>query len=617
MQYVYNKAISPDNPLREVPSHVKAFVEEDLMPHLKGMKTWQHTQRSATLHRHKQQLHDCFSNHLVAKKVIPPDSAAGKWLLGGLADAPGGLTAEGLEAGISSFAYVSALGGNLSPVSKNSLQSFVTVMNMKGMGPSSLARGWKELTPRLFGGTVDLWDEAANAGKGAFRKIEMDGLLTNWRKGVRKVQHPLVPEIVDTATGKKMKNMVSNFEAHLPEYVAHVGEADDMVKAVMAGDLATEGQGVPKVMKNWWDKTKDALLWGFGKSETGNRILGFYAGQRQHLYHFADTADDITNAVMRDANTVGRNVVSAAHFVGGPLGLPKGTMNMASQWRQFTHFPLRMVDFLAGSLRHGVDPSKLDFGTIARVGATGAIGYEVGKGLLGVDLSGGLGTGTLPMPSYEGAPFYPFPLVSPMVGVAGSLAQAALEGDPSKLGSAASLLVPGGIAARRAYRTLAPKFADYKNRTPEGRIPVYNDSRGLIGTFTPFQLALRTMGIKPINMSQEQGAAKWILKQRDKIRKYRREYLHALTINDIKKASRINQDFQKEYPNLGPLSVKKSDITAVRNRKEISRLNRILKGLPKDYQPIFRQAVGEVSLRKVTEDITANPDNLSLYLPMN
>jgi hypothetical protein len=201
------------------------------------------------------------------------------------------------------------------------------------------------------------------------------------------------------------------------------------------------------------------------------------------------------------------------------------------------------------------------------------------------------------------------------VNIVGSVAQAALTGDTSKLGAAASLVLPGGIAARRAYKTLAPKYADYKNRTPDGRIPVYNDSHALIGTYSPMQLTLRTLGIKPQSVAQEQGAARWILSQRDKIRGLRRDYLQALYENDGAKAQRIQEEFKKGYPELGPMQVKKTDITALRNRRQISRLNRILKGIPKDYRPLFQQAIGEASLSTMTQDIEMNPGALDVYFP--
>ena len=178
----------------------------------------------------------------------------------------------------------------------------------------------------------------------------------------------------------------------------------------------------------------------------------------------------------------------------------------------------------------------------------------------------------------------------------------------------AALLVPGGIAARKAYRSLSPRFADYRGKTPEGRIPIYNDKKALIGTMSPLQLTLRALGLKPAGMAAEQGAAQWLLSQREKIRAYRRDYLQALMENDTNKAGKIQAEFQKGYPELGPLQVKKSDIRAITNRREITRLHRIEKGLPAAYRPLFSQILGEASLSSFTKDIDMGPTGMEKYL---
>ena len=123
------------------------------------------------------------------------------------------------------------------------------------------------------------------------------------------------------------------------------------------------------------------------------------------------------------------------------------------------------------------------------------------------------------------------------------------------------------------------------------------------------------LGLKPSNMAAEQGAAKWLLSQRERLRGFRRDWLQALTENDNRLADKINRDFMKVYPELGPLQVKKSDIRAIENRRQISRIHRIEKGIPSAYRPIFSQLLGEASLSRVTEDIEAGGYNtLQNYL---
>ena len=212
-------------------------------------------------------------------------------------------------------------------------------------------------------------------------------------------------------------------------------------------------------------------------------------------------------------------------------------------------------------------------------------------------------TGALPLPLYEKAPFYPWPLVPPVAQIGGAAVKSIASGDTSGLSDVAALLIPGGIAARRAYKSLAPKYADYKNPTPDGRVALYNNDGSLIGTLSPMELTLRSMGLRPSSVAAEQGAAKWLVSQRDRIRQYRRDYTMALFENDTSKAERINREFQKVYPELGALQIKKSDIKALENRREMSRLQRIERGIPTAYRPIFSSVIGEASLAKMTEGI--------------
>jgi len=267
---------------------------------------------------------------------------------------------------------------------------------------------------------------------------------------------------------------------------------------------------------------------------------------------------------------------------------------------------LRMMGMLQGSVRLGMNPNKLDWGTMGRALAGSTTAYITARNLLNTDISGGLLTGALPLPQYEKAPFYPWPFVPPVAQIAGVGVKALMEGSTQALGDVGALLVPGGIAARRAYKSLAPRYADYQNPTPGGRIPLYNNDKSLMGTLSPMELTLRAMGLRPKSISAEQGAAKWILSQRDRIRAFRRDYTQAMFENDAAKAEKVNKEFQRVYPEFGPLKIKKSDITALENRRQISRLHRIERGISKDYRPLFSSVIGEAGLARMTEDIQSS-----------
>ena len=555
---------------------LESYVYDDLVPHVMGNKSWQELQRSISFSMKKAKVHQWVKTHPIAEQTL---GKKGKdWIMKHTGDITGSLSAEGLGANISHWFHLSTLGANISPASKNSLQTLITTLNV--VGAKGMYRGLKGVPG----------SEGALAKMGKYLKMI-------------------------TVDGKSTKDA---FRAAFPEYVKDMGDASQIVESLLAGDIAKEGFARKMFNKGTWEKVKTGMLMPFSTSEGGNRIISYYAGRNQHLYQNAHKLKGATSAVrdqiFKQAGQVGQTLTMTTQFTGGPLGIPKALINVWTPWKQFMHFPTRMAGLLHGSLRMGADPTKTDWGTIGRTLAGSTAMYVGARNLLGVDLSAGLLAGALPVPTYEGSPFYPWPLVPPAAGVIGTGAKALLTGETKDLGAAAALMVPGGIAARKAYRALHPKYADYKNKTPDGRIPIYNNKHALIGAVTPLQLTLKALGLRPSGVAAEAGASQWLLAQREKIRAYRRDYLQALMENDNHKAGEVQREFGKAYPELGPLQVKKSDIRALENRRQISRLHRIEKGLPSAYRPLFGQILGEASLANLTRDIDVGDVGLGKYL---
>lgn len=555
---------------------IESYLYDDLVPHIMGNKSYQELQRSISFSLKKAKVHQWIKEHPMIDNVMGPKQKA--WLLQRTGDTTGSWSSEGWGASISSWFHLSTLGANPAPASKNSMQNFITTLNV--VGAKGMYRGLKGVP----------------GSDGSFKKME------NYLRMI-------------TTGGKSTKEA---FRLAFPEYVADMGDASQIVESLLAGDIAKEGLAGKILNKSTWEKIKTGMLMPFSTSEGGNRIIAYYAGRNQHLYQnahkLAGASSSVRDAIFKEAGKVGQTLTTTTHFTGGPLGIPKALINMWAPWRQFMHFPMRMAGLLHGSVRMGADPSKMDWGTIGRTLAGSTALYVGAKNLVGMDISSGLLAGALPIPTYENSPFYPFPLVSPLAGVIGTGVKSLMTGSAEGFGSAAAMMVPGGIAARKAYRTLHPKYADYKNKTPDGRIPIYNNKHALIGAMTPWQLTLKSLGMKPSGVAAEQGAAQWLLAQREKLRAYRRDYLQALTENDNHKAANVQREFQKAYPELGPLQVKKSDIKAIENRREITRLHRIEKGLPAAYRPLFSQILGEASLSSITKDIDVGPTGLEQFI---
>jgi hypothetical protein len=558
--------------------HLESYVMDDLLPHIQGLKSFPQMQRSLNYAVRREKIFNWIGNHPMIDSVIGSDRK--KWLLDYFGKSKALSSSDAMSASIAHHFYLSSLGLNLSSSAKNSLQPLITTINAQGIGLPGIWRG--------------LW------GYGG-----QEGLIVKMGRYIGHIASRMKP--------------TDAFNAAFPEFVEDAGQASKIVDAMLAGDVAREGYA-RVVRKKGLDYAKRILMAPFATTEAGNRLLAYYSGRNSHLFHNAEkyiaASAEGKAAMLKEAGEVGQTLNMYANFTGGPLGLPKAIINMSPHWRQFMHFPMRFMGFLHGSLRLGADPNKLDWGTMGRALAGSTATYLAARNMLGTDLSGGLLTGALPLPTYEQSPFYPFPLVPPTAQLIGTAAKALMSGDMSGMADSAALLAPGGIAAKRAYQTLAPRYADYANPTPEGRIPLYSRNKSLIGTLSPMELSLRAIGLRPTSVSAEAGAAKWLLSQRDRIRNYRREYTEALAQNDTRKAERINAEFQRVYPELGPLQIKKSDIRAIENRKQVSRLMRIEAGLPTAYRPIFSQIIGEAGLGTMIEDIQSGGyPTLQNYLP--
>lgn len=537
-----------------------AHIDNELTPLVQGKKTWTQYSRNVAHGEWKSKKIDWIKNHAIASQI----PAKQKDFIVRQLDKFDDIGVESIGNASNHYFYLSTLGGNLAPASRNLLQNVLTVAPITGMG---------------------------NLMKGLGSVVERSG--------------PYLADI--NSMGIK-----SAFKKNFPEFVKAIGDRPGIVEQMLAGDLVQTGTAASRLAHGSLRKAQGALLAPFGTSETINRLVGFYAGRAQGLAEFGGKLTG--EALEAAASKVGRVVTDVAHFPGGALGMPKALMNIPAPLRQFMHFPLRYAGFLGSSLRYGAE-GKLDLGTIGRTLAFSTGAYVGTKNLLGVDISAGLAAGALPLPQYESAPFFPFPLVPPGVSAIGGIVKGAVTGELRPIQEAGWMLVPAGLGIKRLNHTLGQKYADYKNPTPDGRIPVYNKDKSLIGTFTKFQLALRSIGIAPMNAEQEKAAATWLASQRDKVRAYKREYLNAMASNDSNQMDVIQRDFQKAYPELGPMKVKKSDVTALRNRREVSRLNRVLRGFPKAYKPLFGNMVAETELSSLTQNLdpVSLPQTLTQY----
>jgi len=470
-----------------------------------------------------------------ARKWIPNNGR--QWMMDSLAKS----TSMDVGNQLASMYYLSTLGMNIANATNNAFQPFITTVNM--VGPNAMGKGmWRVMS--------------------GLKTVMKEGPTVGWGKA---------------------------FSETFKEYTEHFGH-ENILAAMTRGDILREDI-MQSPLKGAWEKFKGAIQLPFGATEKWDRLITFYAG---HAKAVSEGAEAI------EAGTLARNLVQMTQFTGGVVGQPIALQGMWQPLRQYLHFPMRYMEYMYNTLSMGPEPAKLSLGVMGRTLAGSAAAYTAAKNLGGVDIHRGLLFGALPIPEYDKAPFYPWPLVPPAVGMVGDIAQSVLKGDYKGLaGRVGSMVVPGGLAIRRAYRTLAPKYARYDQRTPEGRIPIFNDSGTLVGTRTPMELTLQSVGIKPMGPQQEQAMMKYLLRQRDKIREYRRRYVSSIVDNDLETSNKIQAEFQQEYPTLGELTFRKSDLGYEKQRRTMDRVQKTLRTLPMQYRGAFQDIVDQA----VTNDL--------------
>lgn len=519
----------------------ETYLKNQLIPMQLGQMTTRQYSRAQKWAAFRLAKADWLKTSTAAKMI--PDSTR-QWMIRNLEDL-GSLDAETIGHGINEYLYLSTMGANIGPASKNIFQNPLTFINLPGMGMGAWSQGVAETFKR---GSAYLAD---------------------------------IPKL----------GAQKSFETHFKDFIQMLGPRTSIIER-MFGTQAHVGMPATGV-RGVVGRVKDIAMAPFQFSELWvNRMPAFYGAKARALQWGKTEAEALKMA---------GNIVDISHFTGGPMGMPSGIMDWWAPWRQFMQFPTRIVDFMLGSTRMGANPGKLDFGTLSRMLAASAGAYTVGKDLLGADVSQGLLAGALPLPQYPNAAFFPAPLVPPVVQMAGNVVKGIATGEPQPIADTATLLVPGGLAAKRLIKTLGPKRADYDNRLADGRIPVYNDQGRLIGAYSPLQLGMRALGIMPGDVAAERAAAGWLVKQRDQIRQYRQKWLDAQIANDPVKAEAIQREFQTQYPELGRMEFKKSDINSIRQRRESARLARIVRGFPRAYKPLFENILTEAQLGGFTQ----------------
>jgi hypothetical protein len=356
---------------------------------------------------------------------------------------------------------------------------------------------------------------------------------------------------------------------------------------------------------------KAAIMSLFTGTERFNKLLAYNTGVEWGL------AEGLP---LKAAQRIGQELSNMTQFPGGPLNTPSAFVNLWPPLRQFTQFPSKTMELLFSRSRQvgRLDAEALpgwrgqlaqylgNLGGPGRMLAAGGITYGAGQ-MAGLDISRGLLFGAMPAPYGPDAPFYPFPFVPPAVSILGSVAGDIYAGEFDRTRKVLPLLVPGGVEAARVTTVAAPRlaeklgrpYADYSNVRPDGTIPVYSSQGALKGFKTPMQLFADSVGWTSLTGDTESSLMEYLVKQRDRIRMFRRDYIESIAANDWDEANRLHERYRKVYPELGDIVVKPSDIRAVHLRHDVSRMERILETMNEEtralFGPMVHVAMGEAA----------------------
>lgn len=287
--------------------------------------------------------------------------------------------------------------------------------------------------------------------------------------------------------------------------------------------------------------------------------------------------------------------------------------------RQFLTFPIRSLTTLIevaprigrGERVLGVTGSRINHPVLVaghdvlRGMAISAVGYELGKNLLGADISRGLfaaSVGQLPAQVLLDRHGGTMP-VPPILDISAGFGQFFTTGDLDVLRDTVPRVIPGGLALSRALG-VAPRlpewasalvgqktYANWGRLTADGKVAIFKSDGSLIDYQHPGRLILRAMGADLGRFQTDAALDKFLLDNRDEMLRYRSQYIRALTNGDTFKAKSVAAEYEKR---MGlPLTVTKDQIRAAQRLAEVPRTERILDRLPQESRPHYQAIVAQ------------------------
>lgn len=498
-----------------------------------------------------------------------------KWLLESVKNDRGPLSLQNISGGAAGWLYIGTLGANAGSATLNLMQNFLTTAPL--IGPQATLEGMK----RVFSKAQKFYHLRRKTG--------------NFQKAIAET----FPEYA--ASGTAGHSLADEAVRASFEYSWH---------AAQTAPRGRWGQG--------FDRMKQYLMSLFSYTEQFNRLTAFegamWKGAREGMKG-------------RELQMAARDVVAKTQFMQGVETTPQFLVEKNPLIRQYLQFPSKMLEFVTDTAVSSGSGAQAgwagrNWGTLGRTLAASGIIYEGGKAM-DLDLSGGLLTGSLPVPR-SNSPFGVFPFVPPAVALGGSMVEAAIKGEVAPLQRSLPMLVPGGLAmaryagfvpgrmGQRMGQVLGRHYADYDQRTPDGRIAVFSKQGSLVGYESAGEIIMKGTGIPGagINIRSESEHIQMLLKNRDRIREARNAYLNAMYLNDADRMMKIREEFERAYGMR--LEIKESHIKAMQLKRTVPRLERVLQTMPPEMRQQFAQIIQTAVFAQGSQFLGIDPSLLGV-----
>ena len=348
---------------------------------------------------------------------------------------------------------------------------------------------------------------------------------------------------------------------------------------------------------------------GFHLSEISNRnIMGHMADiamEKSGRAYSASEARRIRQTLVQRTQYGASATNTPQALLSGPLSSPLAKM--------FLTYPMRSLNMVFSTLPDMANPDSYGKGlfvTMARGLGASAMVYQIGKGLVGADLSRGLyvdsatslvGGDRLMDPNKEWLP------LPPAVSVPVDFIRGIASEDQRLLADSVSRVIPGGVALSRLVGVLPEMggpnpvaavqktYVNWNQRTPDGRVALYKGDGTLVSFESPAALVFKGLGLDFGAAGANGELDNYLNKQRDEIVKYRQRMISQVLANDMRGAEGTAQEFGKRFkgPNGQPLklSFNQAQVRQFVRAREASRTERLLDRLPPETRPIYQQMV--------------------------